>query len=224
MGVGPVLRTRALLVDCSPGLAELSLGLHLAAVAGVEEGPGLLHLTMADVGPAVSEAGLLKPHVACLLIGALCLTEMTVVILNGLVVGVVQGNPKLVDVRLFLETLDLGALLNTQERPGGTPLYVRSSKLKGISCFKCGKELKNPTSFSAFLLSISYLTCLGTSWAFRTLFSSAVPEEHRKKCLHVMIKSLFHIYLKSPPLTNNLVGVVSTIFGDHGGGVGPVCS
>ena len=72
-----------------------------------------------------------------------------------------------------------------------------------------------------------------------------------------MIKSLFHIYLKSPPLfvqlvnrainklaalrvtginlgsegvsldlpfTNNLVGVVSTIFGDHGGGVGPVCS
>ena len=66
MGVGPVLRTRALLVDCSPGLAELSLGLPLATVAGVEEGPCLLHLTMEGVGPAVSEAGLLKPHVTCL--------------------------------------------------------------------------------------------------------------------------------------------------------------
>ena len=66
----------------------------------------------------------------------------------------------------------------------------------------------------SFVDLLSYLTCLGTSWAFRTLFSSAVPEEHpesppshanRKKCLHVMIKSLFHIYLKSPPLFVQLV-------------------
>ena len=114
----------------------------------------------------------------------------------------------------------------------------------------------NPTSFSAFLLSISYLTFLGTNSALRT---PQPPEEHpesppshanKEKCLHVMSKSLFHIYLfvqlvnravnklaalrvtginlgsegVSLGLTNNLVEVVSAILGDHGGGVVPACS
>ena len=77
----------SLLVDSSPGLAELSLGLPLAIVAGLEKGPGFLHLALEGVGPAVSEVGLLNhllPHVAYLLIGALGFTEMTLVILEGL--------------------------------------------------------------------------------------------------------------------------------------------
>merc|ERR1719330_2139701 len=131
------------LVDSCPGLAKLSLRLPLAAVSRVEEGPGLLHLTLEGVGPAISKAGLLShllPHTTGLLIGALGLAELSLVPLDGLeglVVGfvsVVQSNLELVDVRLELlldpETLGLSTLLRLER--GLERLHCTSMVLTGV--------------------------------------------------------------------------------------------
>merc|ERR1719288_714213 len=110
------------LIDSITSISQLSLSLSLAALSGVKESSGLLNLTLESIGPAVSEAGLLRhllPHAASLLIGTLSLTVLTLVPLDGLeglvvgLVGVIKSNFKLVDVRLKLlpdpETLSLGA-------------------------------------------------------------------------------------------------------------------
>merc|ERR1719195_879305 len=112
------------LIDSTASLAQLGLGLPLAAVGGVQQSSGLLHLALESVGAAVSEAGLLGhllADTASLLVGALGLAQLTLVALDGLdglvvgLVGVVQGNLVLVDVRLKLlldpQTLGLSALL-----------------------------------------------------------------------------------------------------------------
>merc|ERR1719189_2585493 len=115
------------LVDSVAGVAQLGLGLPLAALGGVQQSSGLLHLALESVGAAVSEAGLLGHFLAdtaSLLIAALGLAQLTLVALDGLeglvvgLVGVVQGDLELVDVRLQLlldsETLGLGALLGLE--------------------------------------------------------------------------------------------------------------
>merc|ERR1719195_1579871 len=99
------------LVDSVAGVAELGLGLPLAALSGVQQSSGLLNLALESVSAAVSEAGLLGhllADTASLLVAALGLAQLTLVALDGLeglvvgLVGVVQGNLELVDVRLQL--------------------------------------------------------------------------------------------------------------------------
>merc|ERR1719512_380663 len=115
------------LVDSVPGLAQLGLGLPLAALGRVQQSSGLLDLALESVGAAVSETGLLGhllADTASLLVAALGLAQLTLVALDGLeglvvgLVGVVQGDLELVDVRLQLlldsETLGLGALLGLE--------------------------------------------------------------------------------------------------------------
>merc|ERR1740123_1759921 len=115
------------LVDSGAGLSQLGLSLPLAAVSGVQESPGLLHLALQGVGPALGQAGLLGHLLADpagLLVGALGLPQLALVALDGLdglvvgLVGVVQGNLVLVDVGLQLlldpQALGLGALLALQ--------------------------------------------------------------------------------------------------------------
>merc|ERR1719297_376878 len=115
------------LVDSVAGVAQLGLGLPLAALGRVQQSSGLLDLALESVGAAVSEAGLLGhllADTAGLLVAALGLAQLTLVALDGLdglvvgLVGVVQGDLELVDVRLQLlldsETLSLGALLGLE--------------------------------------------------------------------------------------------------------------
>merc|ERR1719297_304967 len=127
------------LVGSVAGIAKLGLGLPLAALGRVQQSSGLLDLALESVGAAVSEAGLLGhllADTAGLLVAALGLAQLTLVALDGLeglVVGVVQGDLELVDVRLQLlldsETLSLGALLGLEgglERLHGTAVVLAS--------------------------------------------------------------------------------------------------
>merc|ERR550539_1347606 len=115
------------LVHGGARLGQLGLGLTLAAVSRVQESPGLLHLALQSVGPALGQAGLLGHLLADpagLLVGALGLPQLALVSLDGLdglvvgLVGVVQGDLVLVDVGLQLlldpQALGLGALLAFQ--------------------------------------------------------------------------------------------------------------
>merc|ERR1719373_1405597 len=112
------------LIDSIASITKLSLSLSLASLSRVQESSGLLNLSLESIGTSVREAGLLGHLLAKttgLLILALSLTELTLVSLDGLeslvvcLVGMVQSNLKLVDVRLKLlldsQTLSLGTLL-----------------------------------------------------------------------------------------------------------------
>merc|ERR1719208_525301 len=123
------------LVDSSAGLTKLSLGLSLASIGRVQESSGLFHLSLEAVGASVSEAGLLGhllTHSGGLLVLAFSLTELTLVSLDGLeslivcLVGVVQSNLVLVDVRLEL-------LLDSQSLSLGTLLRLKGG-LEGLHC------------------------------------------------------------------------------------------
>merc|ERR1719297_296735 len=130
------------LVDSVAGIAQLGLGLPLAALGRVQQSSGLLDLALESVGAAVSKAGLLGhllADTAGLLVAALGLAQLTLIALDGLeglvvgLVGVVQGDLKLVDVRLQLlldsETLGLSALLGLEgglERLHGTAVVLAS--------------------------------------------------------------------------------------------------
>merc|ERR1719297_198197 len=133
---------RGHLVDSVAGITQLGLGLPLAALGRVQQSSGLLDLTLESVGSAVSKAGLLShllADTASLLVAALGLAQLTLVTLDGLeglvvgLVGVVQGDLELIDVRLQLlldsETLSLGALLGLEgglERLHGTAVVLAS--------------------------------------------------------------------------------------------------
>merc|ERR1719282_788843 len=94
------------LVDSISGLAKFSLGLSLASLGRVQEGPGLLHLSSESIGASVSEAGLLGHLLADTgLLGqsTLGLSHLSLVPLDGLLglvvglVSVVKSDLKLVD-------------------------------------------------------------------------------------------------------------------------------
>ena len=60
--------------------------------------------------------------------------DMTLVILNGLVVCVVQGNLKLVDVRVFLETLQLKSMQNQNHHLNKRKVLQNKSQLNHLTC------------------------------------------------------------------------------------------
>merc|ERR1712029_1148185 len=112
------------LVDSIASVTKLGLSLSLASLSRVQKSSGLLNLSLESIGASVREAGLLGhllTKTTGLLVLALSLTELTLVSLDGLeslvvgLVGVVQSNLKLIDVRLEL-------LLNSQ-----TPALARCS-------------------------------------------------------------------------------------------------
>merc|ERR1712112_329914 len=123
------------LVDSISGLAKLSLGLSLASLSRVQEGPSLLHLSSESIGASVSEAGLLGHLLANTgLLGqsTLGLSHLTLVPLDGLLglvvglVGVVKSDLKLVDLSLQL-------LLDSQSLSLGTLLRLKTG-LHGVHC------------------------------------------------------------------------------------------
>merc|ERR1719373_1442868 len=130
------------LIDSIASITKLGLSLSLASLSRVQKSSGLLNLSLESIGASVREAGLLGhllTETAGLLVLALSLTELTLVSLDGLkslvvsLVGMVQSNLKLVDVRLKLlldsQTLCLGTLLRLQgslERLHGTSVVLAS--------------------------------------------------------------------------------------------------
>merc|ERR1719208_48608 len=123
------------LIDSIASITKLSLSLSLASLSRVQESSGLLNLSLESIGTSVREAGLLGhflTETAGLLILALSLTELTLVSLDGLeslivgLVGMVQSNFKLIDVRLEL-------LLNSQTLSLGTLLRLKGS-LERLHC------------------------------------------------------------------------------------------
>merc|ERR1719232_1767996 len=130
------------LIDSIASITKLGLSLSLASLGRVQKSSGLLNLSLESIGASVREAGLLGhllTKTAGLLILAFSLTELTLVSLDGLeslvvgLVGMVQSNLKLVDVRLKLlldsQTLSLGTLLRLKgslERLHGTSMIFAS--------------------------------------------------------------------------------------------------
>merc|ERR1719322_1795302 len=115
------------LVDGHASLGQLGLGLPLAPLGGVKEGTSLLHLALEGVGPAFGKGSLLGhllPEAGGLLEVHLGLPQLALVALDALeslvvgLVGVVEGDLKLVDVSLELlldpQSLGLGLLLGLQ--------------------------------------------------------------------------------------------------------------
>merc|ERR1719373_1076928 len=130
------------LIDSVASVTKLSLSLSLASLGRVQESSSFLNLSLESIGTSVREAGLLGhflTETAGLLILAFSLTELTLISFDGLkslvvgLVGMVQSNLKLVDVRLKLlldsQTLSLGTLLRLQgslERLHGTSVVLAS--------------------------------------------------------------------------------------------------
>merc|ERR1719188_1804471 len=186
------------LVDSIASISKLGLSLSLASLSRVKESSGLLDLSLESIGTSVREAGLLRhllTETTGLLVLALGLTELSLVSLDGLeslvvgLVGVVQGNLKLVDVRLKLlldsRTLSLGTLLRLKgslERLHSTSvvlagvvefLFLLSNSsvnlLLDLSKFKLGSEnlvllsLKSTLSFFKGGLELLLLSLKSTA-------------------------------------------------------------
>merc|ERR1719443_503377 len=123
------------LVDSISGLAKLSLGLSLASLSRVQEGPSLLHLTSESIGASVSEAGLLGHLLANTgLLGqsTLGLSHLSLVSLDGLL-GLIVGLVGVVKSDLELVDLSLQLLLDSQSLSLGTLLRLKTG-LHGVHC------------------------------------------------------------------------------------------
>merc|ERR1719322_2113417 len=206
------------LVDSIASITKLSLSLSLASLSRVKESSGLLDLSLESIGTSVREAGLLRHLLAettGLLVLALGLTELSLVSLDGLeslvvgLVGVVQGDLKLVDVRLKLlldcQTLSLGTLLRLQgslERLHGTSVVLASvveflfllsnssvNLLLNLSKLKLGSEnlvllgLKSTLSFLKSSLELLLLSLKSTALFVKFMDGASTITKLVKKIL-----------------------------------------
>merc|ERR1719322_452492 len=206
------------LIDSIASITKLSLSLSLASLSRVKESSGLLDLSLESIGTSVREAGLLRHLLAettGLLVLALGLTELSLVSLDGLeslvvgLVGVVQGDLKLVDVRLKLlldcQTLSLGTLLRLQgslERLHGTSVVLASvveflfllsnssvNLLLNLSKLKLGSEnlvllgLKSTLSFLKSSLELLLLSLKSTALFVKFMDGASTITKLVKKIL-----------------------------------------
>merc|ERR1719373_687778 len=213
------------LIDSVASVTKLSLSLSLASLGRVQESSGLLNLSLESIGTSVRETGLLRhllAETAGLLILALSLTELTLVSLDGLeslvvgLVGMVQSNLKLVDVRLKLlldsQTLSLGTLLRLQgslERLHGTSVVLASvveflfllsnssvNLLLNLSKLKLGSEnlvllgLMSTLSFLKSSLELLLLSLKSTALFVKFMDGASTITKLVKKILDFISKVL----------------------------------